>query len=427
EAYARGKKEKPSFLPEESSSSSSSSSDPVPEELLCPLCKDLMTDAAVIPCCGNSYCDKCIRTTLLQSEEQTCPMCHQTDISPDALVANKFLRQAVNHFRNGTGYTKRLCKQIQQQPPPPPPLLAVPPPAAPVTAAELAKFYSLSISSLLEEKTTSITKSPGPPRTVNIQNWSKSPYSASCYSRSSHTYSTSRSGSSHTRSYARSFHRSHAHSYSQLPPYTGRDKGKKCNCCARSRSHGSHHSRSRSPLYRRYQVWSRSPVLRGQSPRKQTTPQGKGQREYFHRYRKVLPCDMKTFYGRSLDLRDPFEKERNREWERNCRQWCDKFHKGCAVGAQPPGNRESRDYATSVRDEPTESNVIAFKALSEKEKKQKDKPKAKIGEKKRQVEAVDPPRTEKLRKPTKASQEKVDTDHERSPQMEPPAKKVKEE
>ncbi|NXY78983.1 RBBP6 ligase, partial [Glareola pratincola] len=56
EAYAREKKEKPPFLPAEPSSSSE---DPVPDELLCPLCKEIMTDAAVIPCCGNSYCDEC--------------------------------------------------------------------------------------------------------------------------------------------------------------------------------------------------------------------------------------------------------------------------------------------------------------------------------------------------------------------------------
>ncbi|NWI70816.1 RBBP6 ligase, partial [Todus mexicanus] len=96
EAYARRKKEKPPFVPEESSSSpssSASSEDPVPEELLCLICKEILTDAAVIPCCGNSYCDECIRTALLESEEHTCPTCHQTDVSPDALVANKFLRQ----------------------------------------------------------------------------------------------------------------------------------------------------------------------------------------------------------------------------------------------------------------------------------------------------------------------------------------------
>uniref|UniRef100_A0A8C3JF97 RBBP6 ligase n=1 Tax=Calidris pygmaea TaxID=425635 RepID=A0A8C3JF97_9CHAR len=90
EAYARGKKEKPPFFPEEPSSSSSV---PVPDELLCLICKEIMTDAAVTPCCGNSYCDECIRTALLESEEHACPMCHQTGVAPDALIANKFLRK----------------------------------------------------------------------------------------------------------------------------------------------------------------------------------------------------------------------------------------------------------------------------------------------------------------------------------------------
>uniref|UniRef100_A0A663F4P4 Uncharacterized protein n=1 Tax=Aquila chrysaetos chrysaetos TaxID=223781 RepID=A0A663F4P4_AQUCH len=94
-SYARGKKEKPPFLPEEPSFSSFSSDDPVPDELSYVISKDLMTDAAVIPCCGNSSCDKCIRTALLESEEHTCPTWHQTDVSPDALIANKCFHQAI--------------------------------------------------------------------------------------------------------------------------------------------------------------------------------------------------------------------------------------------------------------------------------------------------------------------------------------------
>ncbi|NWZ60443.1 RBBP6 ligase, partial [Haliaeetus albicilla] len=91
EAFARRKKEKPPFLPEEPSSSSSD--DPIPDEILCLICKEVMTDAAIMPCCGNSYCDECIRTALLESEEHRCPECHQTGASPDALVANKCLRR----------------------------------------------------------------------------------------------------------------------------------------------------------------------------------------------------------------------------------------------------------------------------------------------------------------------------------------------
>ncbi|KAM6367545.1 E3 ubiquitin-protein ligase RBBP6-like [Alca torda] len=298
EAYARGKKEKPTFLPVEPSSSSSSSENPVPDELLCLICKEIMTDAAVIPCCGNSYCDECIRTALLESEEHTCPTCHQTDVSPDALIANKFLRKAVNNFSSGTGYRKGLHQTIQQQqpPPPPPPLMTVAP--------------------------------PGPFQ-------SKSACSASFYSRSSYTHSKSRSGSSRPCSNSPSFSRSCSRSFSRSPPYPRRGKEKSRNCRSRSRSHGYHHSRSRSPPYRRYHSPSRSPVFRGQSPTKRTVPQGDGERQHFNRYREVPPYTMKAYHGRSADLRDPFEKQRYRERERNYREWYEKFYKGFAVGAQP--------------------------------------------------------------------------------------------
>ncbi|XP_044539724.1 E3 ubiquitin-protein ligase RBBP6-like [Gracilinanus agilis] len=138
EAYAIGKKEKLPFLPEEPSSSSEEN-DPIPDELLCLICKDIVTDAVVIPCCGNSYCDECIRTALLESDEHTCPTCHQNDVSPDALIANKFLRQAVNNFKNETGYTKRLQNKMR---PPPPPI----PPPRPLIQRNLQPVMRLPIS-----------------------------------------------------------------------------------------------------------------------------------------------------------------------------------------------------------------------------------------------------------------------------------------
>uniref|UniRef100_A0A3B4GU78 RBBP6 ligase n=2 Tax=Haplochromini TaxID=319058 RepID=A0A3B4GU78_9CICH len=91
EAYAIGKKEKPPFLAQEPESEDQD--DPIPGELLCLLCNELLADAVVIPCCGNSYCDECIRTALLESEYHICPTCEQLEVSPDTLIANKFLRQ----------------------------------------------------------------------------------------------------------------------------------------------------------------------------------------------------------------------------------------------------------------------------------------------------------------------------------------------
>nr|XP_019958579.1 PREDICTED: E3 ubiquitin-protein ligase RBBP6-like isoform X2 [Paralichthys olivaceus] len=130
EAYAIGKKEKPPFFPEEKPKSEVVE-DPVPDELLCLICHDLLSDAVVIPCCGNSYCDDCIRTTLLDSEEHVCPTCSQSDVSPDTLIANKFLRQAVNNFKKERGFSKNpsiICGTSQNPTPTPSPVPTPPPP-----------------------------------------------------------------------------------------------------------------------------------------------------------------------------------------------------------------------------------------------------------------------------------------------------------
>jgi len=67
---------------------------PVPDDLRCPLCEKLFKDAVSIPCCGESYCDECIRNYLLKETKMQCPNCHKEQ-SPDNLVPNKQLRQAV--------------------------------------------------------------------------------------------------------------------------------------------------------------------------------------------------------------------------------------------------------------------------------------------------------------------------------------------
>ena len=56
-AYMEKKKERPPFLPEEKLPEPKK--EEIPTELLCPLCKDLLTDAVLIPCCGTSFCDDC--------------------------------------------------------------------------------------------------------------------------------------------------------------------------------------------------------------------------------------------------------------------------------------------------------------------------------------------------------------------------------
>jgi len=47
-----------------------------------------------------------IRTALTESDELECPGCHEKDTSPNELIPNRFLRTAVNAFKNETGYSK---------------------------------------------------------------------------------------------------------------------------------------------------------------------------------------------------------------------------------------------------------------------------------------------------------------------------------
>lgn len=57
QAYKEVKKEKPPFLPQEEPVAEPEAQ--IPEELLCRVCKDLLQDAVLIHCCGNSFCDEC--------------------------------------------------------------------------------------------------------------------------------------------------------------------------------------------------------------------------------------------------------------------------------------------------------------------------------------------------------------------------------
>ncbi|XP_063362060.1 E3 ubiquitin-protein ligase RBBP6 isoform X3 [Cydia amplana] len=104
----------------------------IPDELICSLCRDLLTDAVMIPCCGNSFCDECIRGALLESEDHECPDCREKEIAPTTLIPNRFLRNSVSAFRNQTGYSRRAPHRPAQAPPPLVHHLEQPPPVVPM-------------------------------------------------------------------------------------------------------------------------------------------------------------------------------------------------------------------------------------------------------------------------------------------------------
>jgi len=78
------------------SSSSKTADEEIPNDLLCPLCKRVFTDAVITPCCNLSFCDECIRTALIESSDHECPMCHCQHVAIDQINPNLYLR---NHIK----------------------------------------------------------------------------------------------------------------------------------------------------------------------------------------------------------------------------------------------------------------------------------------------------------------------------------------
>ena len=88
----------------------------IPNELQCKLCYKIFTDAVVIQCCGNSFCDECIRTYLINNNFH-CPLtdCGQGEILPDNLVPNQHLRKTVKHFLGNIAEEKYNSHPITSQ------------------------------------------------------------------------------------------------------------------------------------------------------------------------------------------------------------------------------------------------------------------------------------------------------------------------
>ncbi|ETN81944.1 DWNN domain protein [Necator americanus] len=74
-----------------------------PPELTCPICSHLLKDAVLTTCCGNSFCADCISNKLMESQDRQCPgkNCDHMQVSVDALVPNKSVRQAAAAWSMG--------------------------------------------------------------------------------------------------------------------------------------------------------------------------------------------------------------------------------------------------------------------------------------------------------------------------------------
>ncbi|CAB0042065.1 unnamed protein product [Trichogramma brassicae] len=66
---------------------------PIPKEIICPICKEILNDAVMIACCAMTFCHECISTYLVESEDQQCPHCKEKDVSPEQCWPNRYLRK----------------------------------------------------------------------------------------------------------------------------------------------------------------------------------------------------------------------------------------------------------------------------------------------------------------------------------------------
>ncbi|XP_023171826.2 E3 ubiquitin ligase PARAQUAT TOLERANCE 3 [Drosophila hydei] len=84
----------------------------IPEDLICGICRNIFVDAVMIPCCGSSFCDDCVRNSLLESEDSECPDCKEKNCSPGSLIPNRFLRNSVNVYKNESGNKLAAFKPV---------------------------------------------------------------------------------------------------------------------------------------------------------------------------------------------------------------------------------------------------------------------------------------------------------------------------
>ncbi|EYC01939.1 hypothetical protein Y032_0103g3548 [Ancylostoma ceylanicum] len=126
-----------------------------PPELTCPICSHLLKDAVLTTCCGNSFCADCISNKLMESPDRQCPgkNCDNKQVSVDALVPNKTVRQAAaawsmggsglgnqdqEHMRFRIGLQPSVTVSAASTPPQtlPPQVSQAPLPVAPVPAPQ---------------------------------------------------------------------------------------------------------------------------------------------------------------------------------------------------------------------------------------------------------------------------------------------------
>lgn len=72
----------------------------IPVELMCTLCKNVMKDPVLIPCCCNSFCSDCIKVALVGGNN-CCPECESFKCREADLLPNRHIKAMIDvHFKS---------------------------------------------------------------------------------------------------------------------------------------------------------------------------------------------------------------------------------------------------------------------------------------------------------------------------------------
>ncbi|KAK8529524.1 hypothetical protein V6N13_102436 [Hibiscus sabdariffa] len=91
------------------SSNDSSNYQKIAPELYCPLCKNVMDNAALTKCCFASFCDKCIRDRAVSDSDCVC----RRKITVDDILPNMTLRATINRILNAGSKDTAAMKREQ--------------------------------------------------------------------------------------------------------------------------------------------------------------------------------------------------------------------------------------------------------------------------------------------------------------------------
>eukprot|EP01065_Artemidia_motanka_P052158 TRINITY_DN9344_c1_g1_i2.p1 TRINITY_DN9344_c1_g1~~TRINITY_DN9344_c1_g1_i2.p1 ORF type:complete len:660 (+),score=178.39 TRINITY_DN9344_c1_g1_i2:57-2036(+) len=105
----------------------------VPEDLRCPLCNCLFSDAVLAGCCGESYCSDCLYKHLDESERR-CPSCREQVSTDMVLPAGRLRGLCESHEQELTEKAREEAEAaaVQASAPTSPPAAAQPPERSPV-------------------------------------------------------------------------------------------------------------------------------------------------------------------------------------------------------------------------------------------------------------------------------------------------------